>query len=101
MAINAYLQDMHGKQERKVCDLHYCLARLWPIGDKSFPLLQYIDPYGNVIFNGIQMAEVERELDILLERCSSQEQKEVVGAIRELAKKGQDTPHLYLRFRGD
>jgi hypothetical protein len=47
------------------------------------------------------MAEVERELDILLERCSSQEQKEVVGAIRELAKKGQDTPHLYLRFRGD
>jgi hypothetical protein len=101
MAINAYLQTIDGKKRQEVFDMNYCLAGLWPIGDKSFPLLQYIDPYGSVVFNEKQMAEVEHKLNLLLARCSSKEQKEVLTGIRDLAKRGQESPHQFLRFRGD
>ena|SRR5579864_29382 len=101
MAINVYLQTLDGKKEGEVFDLNNALAKLWPTGDKSFPLLQYIDPYGNVVFNAAQMAEVQRELDLISARSSNDEQREVLRKIRDLAGKGQEHPHKFLRFRGD
>jgi hypothetical protein len=101
MAINVYLQTLDGKKEDEVFDPHNSLARLWPIGDSSFPLLQYIDPYGNVIFNGSQMAEVQRELDLMAVRSANTEQRDILLKIRDLAVRGQEHPHKFLRFRGD
>jgi hypothetical protein len=101
MAINVYLQNLKGEKEDQVFDLHNSLARLWPISDPSFPLLQYIDPYGNVIFNGMQMPEVRKELELLVEKSSSDEQKTVLRRIHDLAVRCQDHPHKFLRFRGD
>jgi hypothetical protein len=101
MAINVYLQDSEGKKEDQVFDMHYSLARVWPVSDPSFPLLQYIDPYGNVIFNGSQMGEVQKELGVLIEQSSSEEQKDVLLRIRDLAAECAKRPHCFLRFRGD
>jgi hypothetical protein len=101
MAIQAILQTIDGKKRDEVVDAGYSLAAIWPCGDQSFPLLQYIDPYGNAVFNGLQMAAVRKELDVLVERVSSDEQRNVLHRIRQLTESCQKEPHLFLRFRGD
>jgi hypothetical protein len=101
MAIDTVLQDINGKRKAEVLDFNYCLAHLWPAGNPSFPLLQYVDPYGDAVFNGPQMPEVQRELDILLGKAVSDEQKDILCRIRELAVKCQKQPDMFLRFMGD
>jgi hypothetical protein len=81
--------------------MYYSLAQIWPIADSSFPLLQYIDPYGNTIFNGAQMPQVKNELSLLIERAPKQEQKEVLRLVLDLATVCGKHPHLFLRFHGD
>jgi len=100
MPINVYLQTLDGTKKGGVFDLHNSLVNLWPIGDSSFLLLQYIDPYCNVIFNGSQMAEVRKELQRLIQ-LSKDDVQAVLREIDELAAESQRNPHLFLRFRGD
>jgi hypothetical protein len=101
MAIKAILQTIDNKKGDEVADPSYCLGAIWPIADQSFPLLQYIDPYGNTVFNGLQMPEVQKELDLLIGKASSDEQRSILHRIRELAVNCQKQPHMLLRFRGD
>jgi hypothetical protein len=101
MAIDVFIQTINGKKHGEVFDMNYSLAQLWPIGDPSFPLLQYIDPYGNAIFNGAQMPQIQKELQLLIEQPSSEEQRDVLRQVLNLAKECQEHPHKYLRFSGD
>jgi hypothetical protein len=101
MAIKAILQTIDNKKGDEVADPNYCLGAIWPIADQSFPLLQYIDPYGNTVFNGLQMPEVQKELDLLIGKASTDEQRSILRGIRELAVNCQKQPHMFLRFRGD
>ena len=101
MGIKIILQTVDGKREDEVVDSDYSLAKVWPVEDPSFSLLQYIDPYGNAIFNRQQMRELQKELEILITRASTDEQKDVIRRIVALATKCQQHPHLFLRFRGD
>ena len=101
MAIKAILQTLDGKREAEVVDPGYVLADVWPIGDCEFPLLRYLDPYGNTIFNGQQMNDLARELEVLLERASTDEQREILHQILNLATSCKKRPHWFLRFRGD
>ena len=101
MAIKVILQSIDGNKQDQVGDPDYCLALVWPSGDPSFPLLQYIDPYGNTVFNGLQMPEVQKELKRLIGMASSDDQRNILQRICELAAKCQERPHMFLRFRGD
>lgn len=101
MAIKAILQSVDGRKENEVIDFNYSLASVWPVGDDGFPLLQHIDPYGHTIFNGLQMPQVQRELDVLIGRASTDEQREVLRRIRDLAVICPKKPQMLLRFRGD
>jgi hypothetical protein len=101
MSIKAILQDIAGNKEDEVVDVNYSMAEFWPIGDNAFPLLQYLDPYGNTIFNGAQLPEVKKELELLASRVPREEQKRLLQRIGELAAKGMERPHKFLRFRGD
>jgi hypothetical protein len=101
VAINVILQTIDGKKLNEVVDYSYSLARMWPFGDQSFPLLQYVDPYGNTVFNGLQMPEVQKELELLIDKASSDEQRSALGQIRDLAVNCQKKPHMFLRFSGD
>lgn len=101
MGINVYLQDVNGVRQDHVYDLHNSVVKLWPIADDHFPLLQYIDPYGNVIFNGSQMSEVLVELNTLMTMASTTEQRDVIRGVIDLAIRCQRSPHTFLRFRGD
>jgi len=101
MPIKVILQTVDGNRQDEVLDANCALAKIWPVRDSTFPLLQYVDPYGNSIFNRQQMHQVVEELDVLLSRVLTDEQKEILLRVRGLAAKCKDRPHLFLRFRGD
>lgn len=102
MSIKAVLQTVDGRQrDEEVIDPNYALARIWPVGDPEFPLLQYIDLYGDTVFNRQQMEQVVKELDILIANASTDEQKEILQRIQALAMRCKKRPHWFLRFVGD
>jgi len=101
MAIDVLLQDIKGAKQDEVCDLYGYLSKLWPLGDGHIPLLQNIDPYDDVIFNGAQMAQVIEELNRLMGLASTDAQKSVIRAVIDVAVRCQSNPHIYLRFKGD
>lgn len=101
MAIAVYWQTLAGKKMAEVFDLYCTMAKDWPIGDPAFPLLQYLDPYGNAIFNGAQMRQIRKELALLLNKASCNEQKTFLSSILQLADSCEQEPHTFLRFRGD
>ena len=101
MSIKAVLQTVDGKRGEEVIDPNYALARIWPVEDSEFPLLQYIDPYGDTIFNRQQMEQVIKELDTLAANASTDEQKEILQRMHALAMRCKERPHWFLRFVGD
>ncbi len=101
MGIQVALQTMHGKELGLVSKTFGVLDRILPIGDPRFPMMRYIDPYGNTIFNGAQMYPLLEEIDRLTKEVSSEEGKSLLAQIRELAIHCRDHAHEYLRFIGD
>jgi hypothetical protein len=100
MPIKAILQNIDGTNRiGSVVDPYGGLNRCLPLGDQSFPLLQFVDPYGNAVFNHLQMPQLLEELQLLRSRCPDQELQSLLEKIRDLAE--QCTHHLYLRFVGD
>lgn len=101
MAIRVALQSIDGRKYGEVTGHGGVLDRVLPIGDPRYPMLRYVDPYGNTFFNGMQMYPVLEELDRLAGEHSSEDARKVLEQIRELAIQCRDHPHLYLRFAGD
>ncbi len=101
MGIKVALQTIHGKDLGLVSKTWGMLDRVLPIGNPRFPMLRYIDPYGNTIFNGDQMYPLLEELDRLAAEVSNEDGKALLAQIRELAIHCRDHPHEFLRFIGD
>jgi hypothetical protein len=112
MPITAILQRIDGSSRVKsVMDANGGLNRCLPFGDpdvapdqsivQSFPLLQRVDPYCDVVFNHSQMPQLVQELELLMNRASDQSCRILLERVRELAVLCQDSNQLQLRFFGD
>ena len=102
MPIKVILQNIDGTRRiDSVVDGYGGLNRSLPLGDQSFPLLQYVDAYGDTVFNHLQMPQLFGELELLISRCSDQELKSLLEKVRELAVVCGGSNHLFLRFVGD
>jgi hypothetical protein len=102
MPIKVVLQNIDGtRRVKSIVDGYGGLNKCLPFGDLSFPLLKYVDPYGNAVFNKLQMPQLLEELELLVKRCSDQESKSLLEGVRELAAECNEANHLYLRFVGD
>ena len=101
MPIKVALQNIDGKKYREVAPAMGALNELLPIDDPRYPMLRYVDPYGNTIFNGLQMYPLLEELKKLAEECPTDPGKEIIGQICELAIHCRDHPHTFVRFIGD
>jgi hypothetical protein len=71
------------------------------IGDESHPLLGGINPYGDTVFNRIQMGRFLREWDAVSSKAVTTEERELVSKVGELALRGRSEVHLYIKFVGD
>lgn len=67
----------------------------------DFPMIKFIDRYGNTVFNGPQMEAVVPELRRLRERARNDVQARVVDGVIELAETCANEVHPYLVFVGD
>jgi hypothetical protein len=102
MPIAVYLQNIDGARRLEmVVDPEWGLNKVLPMDDPSFPLLQYVDPYGETIFNPNQMPQIIEELERLMDDPSKREYRDLLARVRSLAIRCQGARHLYLRFSGD
>ena len=102
MGVNVYLEIEGGKQIVTLLDPHGIICRLLPMGDEHFALLRYVDPYGDTVFNRLQMEQILKELEQLKKsRGRSAEEMEYIRQLEDMARQCQSEPHLYLKFYGD
>jgi len=70
--------------------------------DETYPLLSGIDPYGDTIFNSLQLPhlilELERRLEVMDAGPKSRSVEGVLALARECLA---SSPHTYLVFVGD
>lgn len=102
MGLSVILQDERCKVILRVCDPGNLLHRVLPLPeDASFPLLRYVDWYGDAVFNRLQVPELLIELDRLVNRAGSEGERGILHQVRDLAARCEREPHLYLKFEGD
>jgi hypothetical protein len=102
MGLESVLQTESGAKVDSVADPKNYLGKLLPqIDDESHPLLGGIDPYGDTVFNGIQIRRFLLEWEAVSSNAVTTEERELVSKIEQLALRCRDEVHLYIRFVGD
>jgi hypothetical protein len=71
------------------------------ISQKQRGLLQHIDPYGDTVFNGIQVEAMMPELDAAFLVPKSKEATEILEALKRMAIKCNEDVHQFIKFFGD
>jgi hypothetical protein len=98
MGVTVRLQDERGKP---VSETDIGIDFRIPTGDPSFRLLCYIDPYGNTVFNQLQMETFLAEWDKIRREAKTQDETAAWSSVKQLATRCKDEVHLYIRFIGD
>jgi len=102
MGIDVSLQAGDGYQVDFIGDLQGRLYTLLPEEeDPAYPMLTSIDPYGDTVFNSIQMRRFLAEWDYAEARAETESEKALVEAVRRMATRCRDGAPLYLKFIGD
>ena len=91
------LEDEHEKWQ-EILSPEFSIPDSEIFQSDKYKLLKYLDPFGNTIFNHLQMDNLVEDLEILKPIFN---QAEVIDAIIELANKCQEGVHMYLTFSGD
>lgn len=103
MGMNAQLVSERGEVIEDVFDEQ---SRLRPLIEavpeyESTHCLQYMDPYGDTIFNSLQLPRFLDEWKMVMELAVATEDKELAGSVQRLALLAEEEIHMYLRFVGD
>ena|ERR1700761_210438 len=103
MGMNAQLVSERGEVIEDVFDEH---NRLRPLIESvpdydSTHCLQYMDPYGDTIFNSLQLPRFLDEWKMVMELATAAEDKEMASSVQRLALLAEEEIHMYLRFVGD
>ena len=70
-------------------------------GQADFLLLSGIDPFGNTVFNHLQMDTFLKEWDRAKDRVHDETQLESWQKVKRMAETCRDDRDLYLRFVGN
>jgi hypothetical protein len=102
MGMSIRLETRNGKAIEEIPDLESLLSRFFPSWDDlTYHFLRYIDPWGETVFNHLQMDELIFELRRIRQKASTEEQRAFVDAIEGMADRCKDSDGLYLKFSGD
>jgi hypothetical protein len=100
MAISVELRDAQGRVLDRLAHDSEALAQILPpVGDPRFPMLGFIDPYGDTIFSSLQMRALIPEVEHLYSDGSAP--IPVLRRLRELADECAAGVHVFLVFIGD
>ena len=70
-----------------------------PLGDPDFPMLGFVDRYGDTVFNGLQMQRVLPEVRLLRELTP--DPPSALEELETLAEQCAEGVHQFLVFVGD
>lgn len=98
--MNVYLVDENGKEIDYIIDTNGLISQIIPYNNEKFPLMRYIDLYGDTIYNRLQMPQILAELTIIKKTITPKEIVYILN-IEALINRGLKEPHLYLKFVGD
>jgi hypothetical protein len=102
MGLDIFLQDEEGEILEEVGDPHNLLHELLPsYNEYSYQFLRFIDWYGDTVFNRMQIEVFLAEWQRLYSKAQTEEERELLARIEELARACREEPHLYLKFQGD
>jgi hypothetical protein len=110
MPINVYLWDEarlmgwpHPWREEHAPFAHDFDGPLYRAIEAGEPLelIKHIDPYGNTVFNGVQMPTVVAEFERLEKYVEDSSEKRALAAVLRLARMCEAEVHTYLVFMGD
>jgi hypothetical protein len=102
MPLKVVLQTIDGKRLEEAVPKNATLNRVLPtFEDVSFPMLRFVDPYGNTIFSTNQMQGFLPEWDRLSQGVTAEEDSQFLARVRQMAERCRKNPHTFLRFNGD
>src|SRR5258708_35875733 len=97
MPLKVVLQTIDGKRLAEAVPPKAALNRLIPFGDVSFPLLRFVDPYGDTIFNGAQMRGFLPEWSRLIQGVTDKQGAEFLLSVRSMAERSDRGTHIRQR----
>jgi hypothetical protein len=102
MSLRIRLEGERGEQYDTISDTHHLFWRLMQESAvKDTSCLRFIDPYGNTVFNRLQMPQLLKELADLHDFVNGTEQVEFLSKVEEFVQRCAREPHLYIKIYGD
>lgn len=102
MAIDVQLESETGECLESLQDPSNLVARLLPrLDDAQSICLRFVDPYGDTVFNNLQMATLIIELENAIENASDERVAAHGKAILRMLNTCRNTVHTYVKFYGD
>lgn len=71
------------------------------MSDTRYPILRFLDPYGDTVLNRRQIGQLLIELDQLRAEVSEPAALQCIDALATVARSAQAHPHSELTFIGD
>jgi hypothetical protein len=97
--IQTVLEDEQGIQIGTPVDFP---SRLLPRPDDiRFHCMRFVDPYGDTVFNQLQLEQLIEDLQLLEISTSNDSDQTAIRELLRLVQQCSDRPHIYLRFIGD
>lgn len=102
MGIDAYIESESGDQIKQCLDSENRLSELLPDpNDGSSYCLKFIDPYGDTVFNQVQIPILIRELTNAINHVKILEAKAFGEKLLQLVREAEGQVHTYVKFYGD
>ena len=101
MGLACYLEDERGKKMDSFLDPKNILLELLLDPHEGFLLTKYIDPYGDTVFNQLQIPQLITELKLLESLTTGMENQEFIRQLIEFVEKSRGKIHCYIKFYGD
>src|SRR5882724_11935558 len=97
--IQVVICDEHGKWLSDFIDVpHGILSR---VHEHPLSCLSYVDPYGDTMFNHLQLPSMRGDLQLLQAVVTDRGDIEFVRRLQLLVEECTKEPHRYLKFVGD
>ena len=100
MGIDVQIESETGEVEDLVADVEDLTEQLLP-GMESSPCLRWVDPYGDTIFNQIQIPHLVTELEGAASVATEPNVRAHAEAVLKLVRRAKAKIHTYVRFVGD
>jgi hypothetical protein len=101
MGIALHWEDENGNRLGELLDISEAVQKFLPDCDTTeFPCLRFVDPYGDTVFNRLQIPQLITELETLLRQKHEPEVDQHLRAVLDFVRQDHGV-HTYLRFYGD